>query len=89
MPDKANMDDEDIDTQQLAEDVFHSQDILSRHLLQQQNDERVMQRNAKNDHGRREADTEYINVDGFRQVRSNEGLGKNISSNSDLIMGLV
>ncbi len=48
-----------------------------------------MRRNAKNDHGRREADTEYLNVDDFRQVGSNEGVGKNISSNSDLIMGLV
>jgi hypothetical protein len=86
---EANMDDEDIDTQQLPEDAFHSQDILSRHLLQQQNDERVMPRNAKNDHGRREADTEYINVDDFRLVRSNKGAAKTISSSSDLVMGLV
>ena len=46
-----------------------------------------MWRNAKNDHGR-EADTEYINVEGFRLTRSNKGVAKNISSGSDLIMGL-
>jgi len=61
------IDDEDVDDlQPLPEDAFHSQDVVSRHLLQQQEEER-RERVAKNDHGRDGADVEYINVDDFRR----------------------
>lgn len=57
--------------QQLPEDAFHSQDILSRHYLQQQQDNIEMRRSMatnKDSTGRGAdgADVEYINVDDFR-----------------------
>jgi hypothetical protein len=57
--------------QQLPEDAFHSQDILSRHYLQQQQDNIEMRRSMatnKDNTGRGAdgADVEYINVDDFR-----------------------
>ena len=65
--------DEDInDMQPLPEDAFHSQDILSRHLLQQKEDEQKANR-AKNDQGRDGADVEYINVNDFRPKPHNNG----------------
>jgi hypothetical protein len=57
--------------QQLPEDAFHSQDILSRHYLQQQQDNIEMRRSmaTNKDNICRDADeanVEYINVDDFR-----------------------
>ena len=46
--------------QTLPEDAFHAQDVLSRHILQQQENE-CNARREKNDHiGREGADVEYI-----------------------------
>lgn len=50
------------DSQQLPEDVFHSQDILSRHILQQQKEECNARRITRNEHRRDGADVEYITV---------------------------
>lgn len=47
------------DSQQLPEDVFHSQDILSRHILQKQEEERRARRSTESRDG---AEVEYINV---------------------------
>ena len=48
------------DMQTLPEDAFHAQDVLSRHILQQQENE-CNARREKNDHiGREGADVEYI-----------------------------
>jgi hypothetical protein len=57
--------------QKLPEDAFHSQDILSRHYLQQQQDNIEMRRSmaTNKDNICRDADeanVEYINVDDFR-----------------------
>ena len=53
-----NHDNDDMNT--LPEDAFHAQDVLSRHILQQQENERSARR-EKNDHiGREGADVEYI-----------------------------
>ncbi|KAL7545899.1 hypothetical protein ACHAWF_014805 [Thalassiosira exigua] len=60
---------EDVDdTQPLPEDMFHSHDVLSQHLLKQQEEERKV-RAAKKDQGRDEANVEYIDVNDFRQPR--------------------
>jgi hypothetical protein len=57
--------------QQLPEDAFHSQDMLSRHYLQQQQDNIEMRRSMATNKdniccGADEANVEYINVDDFR-----------------------
>ncbi|KAL7543566.1 hypothetical protein ACHAXR_012875 [Thalassiosira sp. AJA248-18] len=68
----SEIDDEDNDGMQpLPEDAFHSQDVLSRHLLQQQEEERE-ERSAKGRHNRDGADVEYIDVDKFRPKPRND-----------------
>eukprot|EP00986_Skeletonema_menzelii_P005529 scaffold2043_cov149-Skeletonema_menzelii.AAC.15 len=54
---------EDEDT--LPEDAFHSRDIMSRHLLQKQEEMQKSQQ-QKSVKGREGADTEYIDADDFR-----------------------
>lgn len=54
-------DDNDI----LPEDAFHSQDIMSRHLLQRQEEMQKSQQ-QKSVKGREGADTEYINNDDYK-----------------------
>ena len=67
--------DEDIDNSQpLAEDAFHSCDVLSRHFLHQQEEERRARRGARNENGRDGADVEYMNVD---EIRGNQSSAKN------------
>ncbi|KAL9183386.1 hypothetical protein ACHAXT_005173 [Thalassiosira profunda] len=55
------------DDRPLPEDAFHAQDAMSRHLLQQQEDERA-QRAAKSDRGREGAAVEYIDIESFRKT---------------------
>ena len=86
-----NKDSSDIDDEAegpLPEDAFHSQDVLSRHLLQQQEEERKARSssgNAKNIHSRDGADIEYINVDDFRPTK-NESSAEECRSSSTLKM---
>ncbi len=54
-------DDKDI----LPEDAFHSQDIISRHMLQRQ-EEMQKTKQQKSVEGREGADTEYINKDDYK-----------------------
>ena len=71
----ADDEDEDIDNSQpLAEDAFHSCDVLSRHFLHQQEEERKARRGAGNENGRDGADVEYMNVD---EIRGNQSSAKN------------
>jgi hypothetical protein len=60
--------DEDIDDDDpLPEDTFHSQDVLSRHLLQQQEEERnTRKEKSSKESGREDADVEYIDANDFR-----------------------
>jgi hypothetical protein len=86
----ANIGDEDIDARQLPEDAFHSQDVLSQHMLRRQEDEREKRRSGgKNSHGRDGADTEYVNVDDFRPPTLTDTTPNDISMSCDLIMSLV
>ena len=85
-----NNDSSDIDDDTegpLPEDAFHSQDVLSRHLLQQQEEERKACSNAKDSHShsRDGADIEYINVDDFRPTK-NESDVEECKSSSTLKM---
>ena len=83
-----NNNDSDIDDDAegpLPEDAFHSQDVLSRHLLQQQEEERKARSNAKDSHSRDGADIEYINVDDFRPTK-NESSAEECKSSCTLKM---
>ena len=85
-----NKDSSDIDDEAegpLPEDAFHSQDVLSRHLLQQQEEERKARSNTKDSHShsRDGADIEYINVDDFRPTK-NESDEEECKSSSTLKM---
>ena len=70
-----------IDTQALPEDAFHSQDVLSRHLVQQQEDDREG-RSAEKSHGRDGADVEYINVDESRSKPQSDRGSKEVDCKS-------
>ena len=63
-------DDEDKDI--LPEDAFHSRDIMSRHLLQKQEEMQKSQQ-QKSVRGREGADTEYIHVDDFKPGGKHHG----------------
>ena len=53
------------DDKPLPEDIFHSRDVLSRHLLQQQEEERD-ERKSRNNQSRDDADVEHIDVSSFQ-----------------------
>ena len=62
---------EEHDSQRLPEDTFHSQDVLSRHFLHQQEEERNARKSAKTeDISRDGADVELINLDEMRQKQA-------------------
>ena len=51
----------------LPEDAYHSQDIMSRHLLQKQGEAQKSQQQKNVGIGREGAETEYIHVDDFKE----------------------
>jgi hypothetical protein len=81
--------DEDIvnEPRELPEDLFHSQDVLSRHLLQQREDEREIRRSAEDKQGRDGADVEYVDHSKPKPPKGTAALG--VSMSNDLVMGLV
>ena len=81
--------DEDIvnETRELPEDLFHSQDVLSRHLLQQREDKREIRCSANDKQSRDKADAE--SVDDFRPKPPKGTAAVGVSMSNDLVMGLV
>eukprot|EP00984_Skeletonema_dohrnii_P023728 scaffold12816_cov126-Skeletonema_dohrnii-CCMP3373.AAC.7 len=65
-------DDSNEDKDILPEDAFHSRDIMSRHLLQKQEEMQKSQQ-QKSVRGREGADTEYIHVDDFKPGGKHHG----------------
>ncbi len=60
----------DYDSQPLPEDTFHLQDVLSRHFLHQQEEERSARKSTMTDNSRDGADVEFIDLDEIRQKQA-------------------
>ena len=73
---EASVDESEVEdgTKPLPEDTFHSQDVLSQHLMQTQDEERK-ERSAKSAQDREGADVEYINVNDFKPNANKNGHG--------------